>query len=561
MATPIENFNLIEGINLDDSSFSPEEILEAQSLVRQYIGDKYKDLDFSELSSLNDLVIRPTAQMLLIFRRLIINFAETNTLSKALESGANSSSAIVDALLSNFSLSRRFGSVASGKIKLVIDGTPSSINITNILEFSTIDGLRFVPQQSYVASSSPTSAEELKIIHDSSQRQSTIIVPAVAVDSGSNYNVEQYTPFTISSTNAFQLISASAFSNFSGGSNDETNPEIINRLIPALSARNLASPLAIEQTLRERFPAIQQIAIHGVNSKNMTRNSHNIFGIKTGCFCDVYVKTASFFEEIVTEKIAEKIQWADPDMPELSNYIGKYLVKINREDAPGYYKVNRVTLNDDNIFGSYLILDSFKHINTSSLDGTNQNYINNITEGNYSSFIEEYIVFDPIDDPNPSGTSLTVKIYFEGLPQIKAIQDFVNGDDAQTALVDTLVRACVPCLIQLSEVKVKVKSETISAEKIQSMIVDYINSIDPKSQEIRADGIISALKTDSNIVSVDTPLLITAKVISPDENNTVVEVFSESTLVVPERLDLGFSKDNIGFFCRKSDIPVTVIEI
>jgi hypothetical protein len=211
--------------------------------------------------------------------------------------------------------------------------------------------------------------------------------------------------------------------------------------------------------------------------------------------------------------------------------------------------------------GSYLILESIKSINTSSLDGTNQNYINNITEGNYSSFIEEYIIFDPVDDPNPSGSSLTVKIYFEGVPQIKEIQDFVNGDDAQTALVDTLVRACIPCLIQLSEVKVKVKSETTSAEKIQSMIVDYINSIDPKSQEIRTDGIISALKEDDNIVSVDTPLLITARVVSPDKDNTVIEVFSESTLVVPERLDLGFSKDNIGFFCRKSDIPVTVIEI
>ena len=47
MALPIENFNLIEGINLDDSSFSTEEINEAQALVRQYIADRYQDLDFS----------------------------------------------------------------------------------------------------------------------------------------------------------------------------------------------------------------------------------------------------------------------------------------------------------------------------------------------------------------------------------------------------------------------------------------------------------------------------------------------------------------------------------
>lgn len=558
MALPIENFNLVEGVNLDDSSFSPEDINEAQAIVRQYIADRYQDLDFSELASLNDLVVRPTAQMFLVFKKLITSFYATNTLSKALDLDSDVSSKVVDSLLSNFTIFRRIGKVSTGKLKLVVKGAPTTFSISSSLEFSTIDGLKFSPQSDFVASQSPSSFDGLKIIPEADKRQSSVIIPVVAKESGSKYNLEQYTQLTTTST-SFDVISISAFNNFSGGENDENNKELIDRLVPALSARNLASPLAIEQTLRERFPSINQISIQAVNSPNMTRNSHNIFGIKSGCFCDVYVKTSPFLQEFTSEKIAEKITWVDPNMPELSGYLGKYMLKIDREDFPGHYRISRVTSNEQNILGSYLILDEVIKINNTISDGSQQNYINNITEGNYSSYVEKYVVFDPIEDPNPTGTCLSVKVYAEGIPDIKEIQDFVNGVDAQTALVDTLVRAYIPCLVSMSEIKVRVRAGSVTAEDIQSNIVDYINSIDPKKENIRIDGLISSLKQNEGVISVDTPILITAQISSSDKN--VVETFTESILVVPERQDLGFDRNNVCFYCRKSDIPVTLIEV
>jgi hypothetical protein len=558
MALPIENFNLVEGINLDDSNFSPEEINEAQLLVRQYIADKYRDLDFSELASLNDLVVRPTAQIFLVFSRLIKSFYATNTLSKALELQDDASSKIVDSLLSNFTIFRKLGKTATGKIKLVVKGAPTTFSLSKSLEFSTIDGLKFFPQADFVAAQSPSSFGGLKIIPDADKRQSSVIIPVVAEQSGTKYNIEQYTQLT-ATTASFDAVSISAFNSFAGGENNEKNKEVIERLVPALSARNLASPIAIEQTLRERFPSISQISIQSVNSPNMTRNSHNIFGIKSGCFCDVYVKTSPFLQEFVSEKIAEKITWVDPNMPELSNYLGRYMLKINREDFPGHYRISRVTSNEQNILGSYIILDEIIKINSNIPDGSRQNYINNITEGNYSAYIEKYVIFDPVEDPNPTGTCLSVKVYAEGIPDIKDIQDFVNGADAQTALVDTLIRAYIPCLISMSEVKVRVKAGSISAEDIQSSVVDYINSIDPKKENIRIDGLVADLKNNEGVISVDTPILITALILSPGGER--IETFTESILSIPERYDLGFNRNNVCFYCRRSDIPVTLIEV
>ena len=90
---------------------------------------------------------------------------------------------------------------------------------------------------------------------------------------------------------------------------------------------------------------------------------------------------------------------------------------------------------------------------------------------------------------------------------------------------------------------------------------NYINSIDPSIESVRLDGIISALKSNENVISVDTPILMTAKIIS----NTAVQqeqvVVSESVLKIDNRLDLGFTKDNIAFYCRGSGVPLTIIEI
>jgi hypothetical protein len=150
-------------------------------------------------------------------------------------------------------------------------------------------------------------------------------------------------------------------------------------------------------------------------------------------------------------------------------------------------------------------------------------------------------------------------VYAEGIPDIKEIQDFVNGVDAQTALVDTLVRAYIPCLVSISEIKVRVKAGTVTAEDIQSSVVDYINSVEPKKDNVRIDGLISSLKQNEGIISIDTPILIAAKILSAGKD--VVETFTESILVIPERRDLGFDRNNVCFYCRRSDIPVTLIEV
>ena len=152
-------------------------------------------------------------------------------------------------------------------------------------------------------------------------------------------------------------------------------------------------------------------------------------------------------------------------------------------------------------------------------------------------------------------------VFADSVKEIKEIQDFVNEQGAQSVLFDTLVKACVPCYISTSEIKVKVKASTVSAESLQFKVIEYINSIDPSVEEVRVDGIISCLISDKNIISIDIPIIIKAKILSNTELQEIVEISSESSIKINDRIDLGFSKHNIAYYCRNTDIPLTIIEI
>lgn len=556
MPTPIENFNLVEGVNLDDSQFTESEILAAQSVVRQYLGDKYYDLDLSELSSLNDLVVRPLAQVFLLVGKLVSEFAKTNTLSSALAS-ASSSDKIVDALLSNFSVSRRNGNPSSGRVKITFLGSQSSVSIPKSTVFSTIDGLTYSPATDIVAAETPTTEGQIQLHADVTGTQTFAVVPVVASAPGLKYNVEQYTPLSVSPV-PFQMISAVAFSKFSGGDDSETNQQVIARLLPAMSARNLASPMAIEQTLRDAFPSIQQISVHGINSPLMSRNSHNVFSIKAGCMCDVYVKTSSFFEDYSVSKIADPIVAGSAAAELFPRHIGKYAVKLSRYDIPGSYGITYITPQEDSVVGGYPIVERLRSFNKKAADGTTENDITLVSEGAYSSFGEEYAVFDT---GSVADTEIGVTVHADALPDIRQIQEFVNSAGAQTAMVDTLVRAVIPCVVETSEIKVRAAVGSVTAEDLQSAVIGYINSADPKTGSVRIDGIVQVLRSNPAVISVDTPIRITGTVMCPDASYSSVSFSTESSLEIPADLSMGYGPQNIGFFARSSTIPLTVIEV
>lgn len=557
MADPIENFNFVEGLNLDDTQFTEQQILDAQSLIRQYLEDRYGDLDSSSIAGLNDVNVRPVAQIYLVVRQMIEQFSNTRTLQDVLDNPEASSDAIVDGLLSNFLLSRRRGSTSVGKIKVNVDRIDVNYTVQTSLIFSTNDGLQFSPQANYVAVQSPTSTSQLRLYPTGISGQGYFIVPVIAADRGAAYNISQYAPLSVAPTLP-NLITCTAFNNFSGGLDDESNESVVSRILPAMSARNLATPIAIDQTLRDKFPSITQVSVHGVGSKMMTRNAHNIFGIKSGCYCDVYVKTTPYPDEYPVSLVAEKILSSDEEYGTL--YAGKYLARISRDLVPGHYDINAVTPDQDGVLGSYVVLLKKRKFNN-LVDGiTAGNYLVSSQEATYSRYGYTDVIFDSGVDVSVAPSTLEARIFVEAAGQIKEIQEFVNSPGEQTVLVDTLVRAFVPCFVSLSEIKVHAKTGQTDASTIQKAIIQYIVGLDPAAKKVRVDDIVQTIRAIDGVESVDLPIQVTGQILCPDDNYTSLSFTSESTLEIPERVDLGVSRSTVAFYCRTESIAINLIE-
>jgi hypothetical protein len=460
----------------------------------------------------------------------------------------------VDGILSNFLVSRFSGEKASGRIKVMVENYSVSQNISSGTIFSTPDGLNFLVQENTRAVSSPGS-QDIKIFRGPGD-SGYFFIPVIAESSGTKYNIKKDTQLSIGSP-VFGFVNAVAAETFSSGSDTESTQSVFNRITESLSARNLASPVAIRSTLKTEFPEITQIVPHGVNSKSMTRNSANVFGLKSGCACDVYVKTSSYPETKSIRVIASKI--SDPDSEYFDEYEGMFLARVGEDLFPGHYDVISVSPYSESEEAQLFPIQK-KARGLISPDLTENTY-SDIQEVAFSSHSYTDVIFNP----SPLADSVdeyAVSCSVVGIPKIKEIQDFVNEPDKQSALIDTLIRGCVPCFIEIRSLSVAVsRSEDIVAQDIQSAVMSYISSINPSTDDLRVDRIVSIVSSIPGVLKVDLPLYLIGKILLPTSEVESLSLYSDSVLEIPENVNKYVTRDTVGFFTSSDLITVKIRKI
>lgn len=554
MSDPISNFNFVEGVNLNDSSFTPDQITQVQEMVRQYLEDGYQNLDFSPVSGLHDSVIRPSSQIMLLARGFIEEYNKSRTLYDALNNDGNE--AIVDAILSNFLVSRRPGSKTTGTIRISVENYAVGQRISTIDPFTTPDGLKFFAQMDYTATNTPTNIGEVEIFQSNTGSSGYFMVDVVAENVGEVYNIKKNSQFEYTGS-MDGLISAVALDQFTGGESNETNQSVYNRIISSLSARNMTSALAIDQSLKDSFPSTVTTSSHGVSSEYMKRNAHNVFGVKSGCFCDVYVKNsyAPKIKEICT--IASKIVEGDELAGSNNEYVGKFQVSISKDDFPGHYDVLTVRpVSANKIIGSYEVVKKIRKIT----DIQAQNEFYTVPEAAFTRYSSTDVIFT--EYPSSGLDEISVACEVSGLYDIDSMQSFANGPDSKTALIDILIKACVPCFISIEPITVRVTADsTLTPSAIVSEITSYILGLDPSHEQLRADIIVAKISALSGVVGVDLPIRINASILAPSENPETIDESTISTLVIPTIPSKFVGPETVGLFVKDGSINVNIIKV
>ena len=554
MSDPITNFNFVEGVNLDDSSFTTDQILEMQEFSRQYLEDRYQNLDFSPVAGLHDSVIRPTAQMMLLARAFIEEYNKSRTLYDALNNSGNET--IVDAILSNFLVSRRRGNKATGTIRISVENYDVNQSISAADIFTTANGLNFFASRNYTITNIPTEILDIEIFKSSTGNSGYFMIDVVAENVGVEYNIKNNTQLDYSGS-IDGLISSVALDHFSGGEGNESNKSVYNRIISSLSARNMTSPLAIDQSIKDNFPSTVTTSSHGVSSDYMKRNSHNVFGVKSGCFCDVYVKNSYAPKIKEVHAVASKISEGDALAGANNEFVGKFVVTISKNDFPGHYDVLTVKpISTNRIIGSYEIVDKRRKIT----DIQSQNELHTIGESAFSRYALTDVIFT--EYPVSGLDEISVMCEVSGLDDIDKIQDFANSGGSQTALIDTLVRACVPCFISIDPIVVRVTQDSTTTDSaIASEVSSYILGVDPSLEKLRADVIVSKISSMSGVVGVDLPIRINASILVPAEYMETININTISTLTIPSIPSKFVGPETVGLFVQDGSINVSIIRV
>ena len=167
-----------------------------------------------------------------------------------------------EALAANFFVSRQQGSRATGTVR-VFYAAPTYVAVLSNVFFSTADGLRFFPTTPQFFS-----ADTLLLQRSGTEYYADVNIIAETV--GEQYDVGVGGIVKVSG-----LSSATRVTNLiplSGGSDEETGPELLQRTQQALTERSLNTRRGITARLLSEFPGIQNLEVVGFGDPEMERD-------------------------------------------------------------------------------------------------------------------------------------------------------------------------------------------------------------------------------------------------------------------------------------------------
>ena len=549
MTTSITTLGFVAGANLSDTSFSTDDILAAETLIGQYVSDRFPSIDVTPGTTIYDLVIRPAAIVYLTNRAQLTALAATNSILGIQNNPSLASDQVLDSILSNFLITRNPGTNVTGNLRINVSRS-AAYTIQAGVEFTAPNGLIYTADTTVNGTPSPSNSIDVQLYSsDSTNTQWYFIVPVTAAGSGSTYILVGQPQFTMADPIP-NLISIFAFGGFNNGVDQETNDQLIARIPNALSAKNLVSRSSLNSVLKDNFPQVTSVGVAGFGDPALRRGADNVFGIKTGGVADVWVRTSPYpLTRSFTITAAKTNNTVSGDVFE-------FVVPSNL--FPGNYFVSAV--NDigqpSNVAGSYQILSQSKSVQQGS-----GHIISSSDQGAYSAYQVSTVTFlvPPTTGGAPVYTSSTQAFVVQvmGCPDIDVIQNYVSDPSIRPAGMDYLVRSAIPCFVSFSPITVYGQSST-DVNSVVINISDYVNGL-TAGQSISVDAVVNTIRNVTGVTRVELPITVSGRIMCPD--GTYIDVFSNDILEVPINTQKQISPDTVGFFVSTDNIPVSSILI
>lgn len=550
---------------------SPESVIAKEELIVAFVQEAFPTLDLTPGTALRDLVIRIYAHLETRIQEQIDLALISSSLLEISKNPDVADDVQVDRLLSNYNISRSIGGTATGKLRLFLTSSDSSI-VSQDTEFM-INNVVFRPTTAFLllSATSFTAAANQRLLTPSGT-VFTAVIDVVAVEPGSTGNVRAgalVAEITPAPTN---YISGRADSDFTGGTDSDDNASLLSKLRNGVVGKLFGGREHIRAKLKTQFPTIVDVGCVGFLDPEMKRDLVN--GVHMGGRIDLFVKSAPYPSRIQEQIVPKLLSFNSVDQDALFEF------DWDADRASGLYLIESIKALLTQA-GSYEIVSDIR-----ALGNSGYHYIEDAAKSAFSSYqrikVRFVVPFDglmkawSLDTAAPTaaqfGSNLATyineqptkgffKFYVEYLkmPELAEIQQYVDLASERSLSADILVHAPVPvlCSLQLRLLK-KSGSSDVDLSKLKSALSNKFNSygfgeIVPGSALIHV-----AYENLPEGYTVDLPIHLYGVLINSDLSKDVL--FSSDALRPPMNPKKGISPNNVAFFLESNLIDVSIKE-
>jgi hypothetical protein len=226
-----------------------------------------------------------------------------------------------------------------------------------------------------------------------------------------------------------------------GGADAETNAQLLARLLAGAAVRSYGSRSSIEGLLRNSFPSVVAVSSIGAGDAEQLRDRHGLFPISVGGKVDVYARTGAIYRRQVLAVTATLISKVGST--------GTWQFGLGRDDAPGFYEVEKVLLPAAAVDSTgFPVSSDVRGVDLTP--GYAPDLISGL-EGTYSPFQTAVIQFaDTVTNAAPLSISDTAEYQavVRVMPDLREAQDLLSDREHLPVGGDVVVRGPVPCFVQ-----------------------------------------------------------------------------------------------------------------
>lgn len=533
------------------------EIEAAHELITQMVVEENASVDLKR-GVIHDLVIHLSALLGAAKDKEIDRLRRSMSLNTILEDPRLADSDIIDAVLSNYRITRRQGAFAFGEVTISVTNF-ASLTVPLDMRF-TAGGTVFELNMGGSAISVRTSAEQLDSDSDRLLQQTgtslwSFNVPVVAVTPGLLAEIKRGNPVSLS-RKLLHFSSAHASNDFNSGGAVETNDQLLARFQEGVAAKAWSNRVTTTAMIQDQdaFTSVSDISIIGMNDAEMRRDQHSILPISFGGRSDLYIKSAQ-----TSATITHRLNATYMDDYDGGSY---WQIGVTRDLAPGFYEVARVALTTASAADTgYEITADVR-----GFDLSNDGFPPDITtaeEAAYSKYQTAVIQFSDTDTDVTSLTkSSSTQLYdvtFKYMPLIDALQNYVNGREVRNPAGDILVKGAVPAFMVVNfTIRKRAQDPVPDLDAIKNAVVLEINSLGfQKSIHASqiADVVHSQLAPSLAVTDID----MFIRIRTPAQETIYIR--DGDMLEIPDRPGDLVSPRTVVLLLERSDIGITVENI